>query len=50
MIDKLGFGATSLDEFTYDSSTGDLFFNSTKFATIANNPIGFNISSEVVLY
>ncbi|WP_413173282.1 calcium-binding protein [Anabaena azotica] len=49
LIDQVGFGASSLSQFTYDSSTGDLFFKSTQFATIVNNPLGFNILSDLVL-
>jgi Ca2+-binding RTX toxin-like protein len=51
------FGATSLDQFSYNSSTGDLFFdasltdgaNPVKFANLENKPAGFSVPDIVIL-
>lgn len=48
-ITKSSFGATSLDQFSYNSTTGALSFGSTQFATIANKPAGFSVQTDVVL-
>ena len=49
LVSKVGFGASSLNQFSYNSITGELFFQSSKFATITNNPVGFNTSLDIVL-
>ncbi|NJS10404.1 MAG: calcium-binding protein [Microcoleus sp. CSU_2_2] len=43
------FGATSLDQFSYDSNTGDLSFNAVKFATLENKPTGFLVQQDIIL-
>ncbi|AFZ20584.1 beta strand repeat-containing protein [Allocoleopsis franciscana] len=54
-ISMSGFGATSLSQFSYNSSTGALFFDPsgitgpTQFATIENTPPGFAPSLDIVL-
>ena len=52
-VSLLGFVASSLNQFTYNSNTGGLFFQSNQsaavqFATL-QNPIGFTTSSGIVL-
>ena len=52
-VSKVGFGAFSLNQFTYNSITGGLFFQNNQsaavqFATV-QNPINFAISSSIVL-
>ncbi|MBC6435694.1 calcium-binding protein [Nostoc sp. HG1] len=37
-ISTIGFGATSTNEFSYDSNTGGLSFQGTQFATLENKP------------
>ncbi|HEY9623268.1 MAG TPA: calcium-binding protein [Crinalium sp.] len=48
-IVKSSFGATSLSQFSYNSTTGALFFGSTQLATLENKPSGFSVQSDVVL-
>ncbi|MBU6228327.1 MAG: calcium-binding protein [Cyanobacteria bacterium REEB459] len=48
-ISAAGFGASSLSQFSYNSSTGALAFVGTQFATIENKPLGFAVSLDVVL-
>jgi Ca2+-binding RTX toxin-like protein len=54
-IIKSSFGATSLSQFSYNSTTGALFFNASststpiQLATIANKPAGFSVQLDVVL-
>jgi hypothetical protein len=51
------FGATSLNQFSYKSSTGGLFFdaspsdnvNPLQLATIENKPAGFSTQLDIVL-
>ncbi|AFZ60325.1 calcium-binding protein [Anabaena cylindrica FACHB-243] len=55
LVDKLGFGSSDLNQFIYDSTTGDLFFLPTwdldiKFAVIANTPSGFNPRADIILF
>jgi Ca2+-binding RTX toxin-like protein len=47
-VSQLGFGASSLNQFGYDSITGGLFFQGNQFATV-QSPINFAISSSIVL-
>jgi Ca2+-binding RTX toxin-like protein len=48
-VSASGFGATSLSQISYNAGTGALSFLGTQFATIANLPAGFAVSSDVVL-
>ncbi|MFN9175527.1 MAG: calcium-binding protein, partial [Synechocystis sp.] len=48
-VSALGFGATNLTQFSYNSLTGALFFLGNQFATVENNPAGFSVSLGVVL-
>ncbi|WP_293145578.1 MULTISPECIES: calcium-binding protein [unclassified Microcoleus] len=52
-VDKIeihrSFGATSLDQFSYSKTTGDLFFGQVKFATLENKPADFLVSRDIVL-
>lgn len=48
-IFQVGFGTTSLSDFSYDSSNGDLFFQTSKFAIIQNNPVGFSLAQNIQL-
>ncbi len=54
-VDKVeihpSFGATSLDQFSYDSNTGALSFNNTQFATVefGNKPADFSVQKDIVL-
>jgi Ca2+-binding RTX toxin-like protein len=52
-VDKIeihrSFGATSLDQFSYNSNTGDLSFNAVKFATLENKPAGFSVQQDIIL-
>jgi Ca2+-binding RTX toxin-like protein len=54
-ISAFGFGASSLSQFSYDSSTGALFFDPigltgpTQFATIENKPAGFSTNLDIVI-
>ncbi|TAE96222.1 MAG: calcium-binding protein [Oscillatoriales cyanobacterium] len=51
-VDKIeihrSFGATSLDQFSYSKTTGDLFFGQVKFATLENKPADFLVSRDIV--
>jgi len=47
IISKEGFGATSLNDFSYNSANGALSFKGTPFATIQNNPLGFSTSLNI---
>ncbi len=49
VISKIGFGATSLNQFSYDNITGGLSYQGQLFATIDNRPAGFSVSTDVVL-
>jgi Ca2+-binding RTX toxin-like protein len=51
VISQAGFGATSTSQFSYNSSTGGLFYapTSTQFATLQNLPAGFDVNSDVFL-
>lgn len=54
-ISGLGFGASSLSQFSYNSLTGALFFAAldssglVQFATIENTPAEFSVNSNIVL-
>jgi subtilisin-like proprotein convertase family protein len=54
-ISALGFGATSLSQFSYNSLSGALFFAPldssalVQFATIENRPAAFSVNSDIVL-
>jgi Ca2+-binding RTX toxin-like protein len=47
-ISKAGFGATSVDEFTYNENTGALSFNNQTFAFLQPN-LNFNPAIEITL-
>ncbi|MBS9387484.1 MAG: hypothetical protein HEQ33_00660 [Dolichospermum sp. WA123] len=47
-VSKGGFGASSLNQFTYNIITNGLFFQGNQFATV-QSPINFAISSGIVL-
>ena len=50
-----GFGASSLNQFSYNSLTGALFFDPsgstgpTQFVTIENKPAGFSVNLDIVI-
>jgi Ca2+-binding RTX toxin-like protein len=44
-ISQIGFGATSLNQFTYN--TGNLSFDGNVFAKLVNNPLNFNVSQNI---
>lgn len=48
-ISRSGFGADSLSPFTYNSSNGELLFNSLHFLTLDNRPTDFSIARDIVL-
>ena len=48
-IDKSGFNATSISQFTYNSVNGSLAFNGQQFADITNLPVGFSVNNNLVL-
>jgi Ca2+-binding RTX toxin-like protein len=53
-IVQWSFGATSLSQFSYNSTTGALLFASptgasVQLATIANKPAGFSVQNDIVL-
>jgi serralysin len=53
---KLGFGANSLNQFSYNSSNGALFFDASssdnvgavQLATIENKPSGFSVQQDII--
>ncbi|MBD2497909.1 calcium-binding protein [Nostoc sp. FACHB-280] len=49
VISKVGFGASSLNQFSYDNITGGLSYQGQVFATIDNKPAGFSVYTDVVL-
>ncbi|NMG19937.1 hypothetical protein [Brasilonema bromeliae] len=48
-ISKTGFGATSTNQFSYNSITGALFFQGTQFVTLENKPADFSTSLGIEL-
>ncbi|MEH2023149.1 M10 family metallopeptidase C-terminal domain-containing protein, partial [Nostoc sp.] len=48
-ISKSAFGASSNNQFSYNSTNGNLFFLGYQFATIENKPSGFSVNLDVVL-
>jgi Ca2+-binding RTX toxin-like protein len=48
-ITQLSFGATSLNQFSYNSTTGALFFGTTQLAILENKPAGFSVQTDLVL-
>jgi len=48
-VSKIGFGATSLDQFSYNALSGNLSFLGNTFAVIENKPAGFAVALDVVL-
>jgi Ca2+-binding RTX toxin-like protein len=48
-IVKSSFSATSLSQFSYNSTTGSLLFGSTQIADLQNKPTGFSVTADVVL-
>ncbi len=55
VISKVGFGATLTSQFSYNASTGRLFYDpsgsvgATQFATLENRPLDFNINLDITL-
>ncbi|WP_166482564.1 calcium-binding protein [Scytonema sp. UIC 10036] len=49
LIVKSSFGATSTNQFSYNSSTGALYFQGTQFAIIENKPDGFSTNLHIDL-
>lgn len=47
-IDSFGFGASSTDEFYYDSGSGALYHYDEQFATLQPN-LGFDVSTDITL-
>lgn len=43
------FGATSVNQFSYNGNTGALSFNNVQFATLENKPAGFSVQQDIVL-
>ncbi|MFM6004523.1 MAG: calcium-binding protein, partial [Sphaerospermopsis kisseleviana] len=48
-VSRIGFGAISLSQFTYDSFSGNLSFLGNTFVVIENKPSGFVVGLDVVL-
>ena len=48
-VSQSGFGATSLDQFSYNALSGNLSFLGSTFAVIENKPAGFAVNLDVVL-
>jgi Ca2+-binding RTX toxin-like protein len=58
-VDKIeihrSFGATSLDQFSYNSNNGALLFQASSiakpvhFATLENKPVGFSVQQDIIL-
>jgi Ca2+-binding RTX toxin-like protein len=50
-VDKVGFGATSTSQFSYNSTNGALSFNNQQFAILENfiTLTGFNVNRDLVL-
>ncbi|MCF4966081.1 hypothetical protein CV014_02710 [Nostoc sp. CMAA1605] len=46
-IYQVMFGTTDINNFSYDASTGSLFFEGNKFATLENLPTGFSPNSQI---
>ncbi|MCJ8282462.1 MAG: hypothetical protein MJK14_22200 [Rivularia sp. ALOHA_DT_140] len=49
-ISQFGFGTSSTDDFFYDNSNGDLFFEGNLFANLENIPIDFSVQQDIVLF
>lgn len=48
-VSQVGFGATSTNQFSYNSITGALFFQGTQFVTLENKPADFSTSLGIEL-
>ncbi|KAB8333376.1 hypothetical protein SD80_016255 [Scytonema tolypothrichoides VB-61278] len=48
-VSKAGFGATSTNQFSYNSITGALFFQETQFVTLENKTADFSSSLNIEL-
>ncbi|WP_341526868.1 calcium-binding protein [Nostoc sp. UHCC 0302] len=48
-VSQAGFGATSIDDFSYDPLNGSLFFQDSRFAILENKPTGFQTSLDIQL-
>ncbi|MEM7556340.1 MAG: calcium-binding protein [Cyanobacteria bacterium P01_A01_bin.84] len=48
-VSQYGFGASSNNDFFYDTYNGDLFFQGNLFANLENIPTDFSIESDIVL-
>ncbi|MBD2194384.1 cadherin-like domain-containing protein [Calothrix anomala] len=42
-------GTASLNDFSYNDTTGGLFYQGTQFATIDNKPVDFSVDSHILL-
>ncbi|MDZ8064611.1 MAG: calcium-binding protein [Nostoc sp. DedQUE08] len=48
-VSQTGFGAISINDFSYDALTGSLFFQESRFAIVENKPIGFQANLDIQL-
>ncbi|MDZ8188811.1 MAG: calcium-binding protein [Nostoc sp. ChiSLP02] len=48
-ISQAGFGAIDLSDFSYDPLNGSLFFQDSRFAILANKPVGFQTNLDIQL-
>ena len=46
-ISQIGFGATSVNQFTYNTGDLSLSFNGNTFVKLLNNPLKFNVSTHI---
>ncbi|WP_197480201.1 calcium-binding protein, partial [Anabaena sp. 4-3] len=44
------FGSSNVNDFSYDASTGNLFFQGTQFATLENQPIDFSTTLQIEFF
>lgn len=48
-ISQAGFGAIDFNDFSYDPLNGSLFFQDSRFAILANKPVGFQTNLDIQL-
>ncbi|MBX9252517.1 calcium-binding protein [Desmonostoc muscorum CCALA 125] len=48
-VSQVGFGAIGISDFSYDSVSGSLFFQESRFAIIENKPNGFQTNLDIQL-
>ncbi|BDI18878.1 hypothetical protein ANSO36C_46800 [Nostoc cf. commune SO-36] len=48
-VSQAGFGAISISEFSYDSLSGSLFFQESRFAIVENKSVGFQANLDIQL-